>query len=292
MVGRMNIARRMWALYETYHDVTYFTPESRAATDALGCKGGWMGYFGMRAAPLGAATPELVTATFYNFHSSLVRRALPDAWQVATPDEFLATRLAGAGAALRRIVGADVLANTAEAAELAKRAAGHAPAGGRPLGAANTALPWPDEPYLALWQAATVLRESRGDGHVAALVAAGLDPVETLVIFVADNGLDHEALRRARGWPKADWAAAGDRLRDRGLLDETGKLTETGAELRSWVEERTDQAATAPWRALGDQDTNRLAELLIPVVRSLAGGNDALRTNPMALDVNAVLADG
>src|SRR5437588_9745184 len=95
------LARRMWVRYETFHDVTYFTPESRAATDALGCKGGWMGYFGMRAAPLGAATPELVTSVFYNFHPSLVRRALPDAWRIASPERFLATRLAGAGAALR-----------------------------------------------------------------------------------------------------------------------------------------------------------------------------------------------
>ena len=90
-----SIARDMWVRFETYHDVTYFTPESRAATDALGCKGGWMGYFGMRAAPLGAAPPELVTATFYNFHPSRVARVIPDAWEIASPQRFLETRLSG-----------------------------------------------------------------------------------------------------------------------------------------------------------------------------------------------------
>src|SRR5829696_4032017 len=97
-------ARRMWRLLETYHGVTYFTPQSRAATDAIGCKGGWMGYFGNRAAPLGAAPPELVTAVFYNFHRDRVARALPDAWRIAEPRRFLQARLDGVDAALRDLL--------------------------------------------------------------------------------------------------------------------------------------------------------------------------------------------
>jgi hypothetical protein len=125
-------ARRMWVRYETFHDVTYFTPESRAAADELGCKGGWMGYFGMRAAPLGAATPERAVSAFYNFHRSLVHRALPDAWEIASPERFLAARLLGADQSLRRMLGEDVLTGQAmaEAAELAVRAAGFAQTGG------------------------------------------------------------------------------------------------------------------------------------------------------------------
>src|SRR2546421_12354026 len=120
-----SVARDMWVRFETYHDVTYFTPESRAATDALGCKGGWMGYFGMRAAPLGAAAPELVIATFYNFHPSRVARAIPDAWEIASPQRFLDTRLSGVDGALRRMLPADVLAGSvlAEAAGLIREAA-------------------------------------------------------------------------------------------------------------------------------------------------------------------------
>ncbi|WP_192909646.1 SCO6745 family protein [Gandjariella thermophila] len=99
------VARRMWVRFETYHDVTYFTPEARAATDDLGCLGGWMGYFGTRAAPLGAASPEAVTSAFYNFHPSRVARALPDAWRIGKPDRYLEARLAGADGALRRMLG-------------------------------------------------------------------------------------------------------------------------------------------------------------------------------------------
>ncbi len=286
------LARRMWVRYETWHDVTYFTPESRAVTDALGCQGGWMGYFGMRAAPLGAASPEQVTSAFYNFHPSLVRRALPDAWQVAGPRQFLAARLAGADGALRRMLGDAVVTGpeVAEAAELTARAAGFAATAGRPLAAANAVLPLPDEPHLALWQASTVLRESRGDGHVAALIAADLDPVETLAIFAVEQGMDAGYLRRARGLPEAEWSAGVTRLRDRGLLDGVGGLTEAGRQLRAWVERRTDQAAAGPWRALGAADTERLAGLLLPFARKLAASNEAMRTNPMALDATALLA--
>jgi helix-turn-helix protein len=285
-------ARRMWLRFEPYHDVTYFTPESRAATDALGCRGGWMGYFGMRAAPLGAASAEQVASAFYNFHPGRVHRALPDAWAVAAPEEFLATRLAGVDRALRRLLGWEVLSGpaVAEAAELATAAAGYAPVAGRPLAAANARLPWPDQPHLALWQATTTLRESRGDGHVAALVTAGLDPCETLVCFAADKGLDADYMQQARGWSSAQWKSAARRLGERGLLDGAGALTDEGRALRRWVEERTDMAAAAPWEALGDTRTNRLAELLEPLARKLSENNDAMRVNPMALAAGSIRA--
>ena len=280
-----SIARDMWVRFETFLDVTYFTPESRAATDALGCKGGWMGYFGMRAAPFGAASPELVTATFYNFHPNRVARALPDAWKIAAPERFLATRLSGVDGALRRMVPAGVLDGKefAEAAGLMRRAAESAPIAGRPIAAANAALPWPEEPHLALWQAATRLRESRGDGHVAALVSAGLDPCETLVIFAADKGLTAEYLQVARGWSAQEWERARDRLVSRGLLTGAGALTEEGAAVRAWVEERTDAEAEAPWLALGDSACARLAELLNPISLYIAESNEAMKTNPLGL---------
>jgi hypothetical protein len=286
-----NVARQMWVRFETYHDVTYFTTESRAATDALGCKGGWMGYFGTRAAPLGAASPELVTATFYNFDPSRVARAIPDAWTIATPEAFLHTRLSGVDGALRRMLGDEVIsgAHLAEAADLMRAAAEHAPIGGRPLAAANAALPWPAEPHLVLWQAATRLRESRGDGHVAALVAGGLDPCETLVLFGADTGLGADYLRAARGWSPAEWAAAQQRLVERGLLTEQAELTTEGAALRQRVEEQTDLAASRPWQQLGERRTERLAELLTPMALRIAQVNQFMEVNPMGLAPSAEL---
>jgi len=290
VVAMTALARRMWLRFEPYHAVTYFTPESRAATDALGCRGGWMGYFGMRAAPLGAASAEQVTSAFYNFHPSRVHRALPDAWTAAPPEAFLETRLAGVDRALRRLLGEEVLSGSAlaEAAELAVTAAKHASTAGRPLAAANARLPWPDQPHLALWQATTLLRESRGDGHVAALVTAQLDPCEALVCFAADNSLEAGYMRQARGWSTEEWEEATERLRKRGLLDGAGALTDEGTALRRWVEERTDLSAMGPWTALGDAATNRLAQLLEPLALALMENNDAMRLNPMALTAAAI----
>lgn len=274
----------MWQALEPYHAVTYFAPESREATTALGCKGGWMSYFALRAAPLGAAPAELVTATFYNFHPGRVGRAIPAAWEAANPPDFVAARTRSVDAALRRLLG-DVVesAEVAEAAELAREAALAAPVAGRPLAAANAPLPWPDEPHLVLWHAQTLLRESRGDGHVSALVSAGLSPCEALVTFAADGLAVADALRGARGWSEAEWADASGRLRRRGLLDEAGKLTDEGAALRSWVEERTDLGAEASWSALGHARCERLVELAGPLVRMIVDNGGFAVDNPMGL---------
>ncbi|WP_424188904.1 SCO6745 family protein [Actinokineospora sp. G85] len=283
-------ARTLWQCYEPYHVVTYFTPESIAETDALGCKGRWMGYFGMRAAPLGAAPAWLVTSLFYNFHPSRVDKALPEAWSVASPAEFLAARLRGVDGALRRMLGEAVSSpEVVEAADLARTAASWAPTAGRPLGAANAALDLPEEPHLALWQAITTLRESRGDGHVAALVTAGLDPVEALVVFAVDTGLEAQYMRTARAVPEDEWDDASRRLAERGVLDGSGGLTEEGAELRESVEALTDQAAEGPWLELGEDGSARFAELMAPLSLAITRQNDVMRVNPMALAPEADL---
>lgn len=276
--------RDLWLRFETYHDVTYFSPESRAVTDALGCKGGWMGYFAQRAAPLGAVPPEIVTAAFYSFHPRMVARALPDAWQVADPARFLDARLEGVDRALRRMLeNLDV----AEAADLAGEAADAAQIAGRVLAAANRALPVPDEPHLALWQACTTLRESRGDGHIAALVAADLTPCETLVLFSADKNIDPAYMRVARGWSEEEWREAEASLTGRGLFDDG--LTSAGRALREDVERRTDEAAARPWDVLGEAGTARFVALMTPIARRLGHLNEAMRTNPMAIDPVAQL---
>jgi hypothetical protein len=259
-------ARQLWLRFEPYHDVTYFTPESRSATDALGCKGGWMGYFGMRAAPLGAASPELVTAVFYNFAPRMVARALPDAWAVASPEVFLEARLAGVDGALRRMLGDVSSPEIAEAAALAREAALAVDVAGRPLAAANRALPWPSEPHLALWHACTILREARGDGHVAALVAHGVGPCQALALYAREHSLDPAYMRTARGWTVEEWEAS----------DVPGDLAA--------VERATDAAALAPWEALGTGRTSRFIELMTPLALRIGSANEAMRVNPMALD--------
>jgi DNA-binding MarR family transcriptional regulator len=233
--------------------------------------------------------PEIVTACFYNFHPSRVARAVPDVWLVAAPEVYLDIRLSATDAALRRLVGEAGLrsAEVAEAAELARQAALAAPVPGRPLGAANAALPWPEPPHLALWHAQTVLRETRGDGHIAALLTAGLDPCEALVLFAADTeDLDPTWLRERRGWSEPEWAAASKRLAERGLLDGDGLdagLTDAGRATRDEVERHTDELSAAPWERLGERRSERLVELVRPLVRAIVDGGAFLPANPMGL---------
>ncbi|GAA1110861.1 hypothetical protein GCM10009630_04910 [Kribbella jejuensis] len=279
----------MWKALEPFHAVTYFAPETRQATDALGLKGGWMSYFGCRAAPLGAVGPEIVSSVFYNFHPAMVARSLPDAWTYATPAQLLDARLGAVDNAVRRLSGTPPYQTVwssgvfDRAAELARRAAELAPTAGRVLAAANAALEWPTEPHLVLWHATTILRESRGDGHVAALVAAGLSPCQALVTISAAGGPAKEVFQVNRRWSDDEWAAASDDLRERGLLDGSGALTADGIALRQQVEDTTDALADQGWRALGDVLSTELHELVHPLSAVLMADGLIPADNPMAL---------
>lgn len=276
----MNRAREMWKVLEPFHAITYFSPETRKATDALGLKGGWMSYFGCRAAPLGPAGPEIVAAVFYNFHPAMVARSLPDAWTYATPAQLLDARLTAVDTAVRRLFAGGAFER---AAELGRRAAELAPVAGRPIAAANAALEWPTEPHLVLWQATTILRESRGDGHVAALVAAGLSPCQALVTISAAGGPAKEVFQLNRRWSDEEWAAASDDLRSRGLLDADGALTDAGRVLRQQVEDTTDALADQGWRALGDDLSSELYDVVRPFSAELMSAGLIPADNPMAM---------
>jgi hypothetical protein len=280
-----HVSRRMWRVFEPYHAVAYFAGEVRRATDALGLKGGWMSYFGTRAAPLGAVPAEVVIAVFYNFHPEMVRRAIPDAWSYASPEALLLARLEGVDQSLRRLLGPEVAADPdiAEAAELARAAAEATGIEGRPLGAANAALAWPVEPHLVLWHATTILREARGDGHVASLLTAGLSPAEALATASAAGGPPAEMLQTYRRWSQDQWSAAVERLRARGWLDADGALTLTGQAGRAEVELRTDELARPPWDAIGETRRARLEALLLPVRERLLAAGAFPVPNPMGL---------
>lgn len=259
----LGLVRQMWRLMEPVHAIVYYAPEvfARLAKLGFGTETRWPGYFPLRAAPLGAVGPELVSAAFYSFNPVMVREYIPDAWQLATPGDVLAARLDGMDEALGAIT-KDL--DLAEAADLARRLVNGVSTVGRPLGAANADLPWPDEPHLALWHAATVMREVRGDGHVAALLTAGLDPVEALVSF-AGVGAAPRAVFASRGWSGEDWEAAEARLVERGWLNEDGTATEAGHAGRDEVERMTDELVAPAYRAFGADRVGRFAQLLMPV---------------------------
>jgi helix-turn-helix protein len=268
-------ARETWQTIEPYHGAVYFSPEARTAYADLGVDG-QPGYFASRAAALGPVAPEVVIATFYNFNPEAVRAALPAVWKSASPEDFLAARLRGIDGTLRRILGAEVLASAGlrRAAELGRRAAEAtlAQLHGRPLFAAHAALPWPDEPHLVLWHAQTLLREFRGDGHIMALLDAGLNGIESLVTHAVAGPVGAEALRTTRSWSPHDWAEAVEGLRARGWLTSGPDLafTPEGKERRSAVEEATDRLAAAPYTALGPGGCDELRDLVRPCSTALA----------------------
>ncbi|WP_233273252.1 SCO6745 family protein [Streptomyces broussonetiae] len=279
------MARALWERYEPVHDLVYFAPEVRRTADALGLRGYWMGYFALRAAPLGAVSPSVVTSCFYVFHPARVARALPDAWAYATPGEVLTARHDALDAAMTGLFGADTVgsADFAEAADLAWEAAAAADTTGRVLAAANQALERPERPTARLWQGLTTLREHRGDSHVAALVSQGLGPVEAMLLKAAAGESDGEFLRETRKWERTDWEAAGARLCERDLLTADGSLTPAGTALRLQVEALTDAAAEHPWTALGAGRTTRLAELLAPLARTVETSGLLPAGNPVGM---------
>ncbi len=279
-----SVARRMWLATEPYHAVVYFAAEPRAAYDGAGLRGGWMGYFASRSAAMGPVPAAVVIATFFNFHPRMVRRAIPDAWGFAAPERVLAARRAGVDAALRRLLGDWCGGPEAvEAADLAHRAAEHCDPAGRPLHAAHADLDWPEEPHVSLWHALTLLREFRGDGHVTSLLAEGIDGCEAHITLSSNSGMPADVFRRARGWSEEEWAAAEDRLRARGWLRDDGIPTDAGHAVRDAVEARTDTLALAPWRHLGEEGCQRLADLLRPAVARITGGDGLPYPNPMGL---------
>ncbi len=284
------LARRFFDRFEPVHAVTYFAPEARAAFDGLGYRGFWMGYFAARSAPLGMVPREVVAAIFYNFARERVAKALPAAWEIAGPEAALRARQDSAVAALRRYgIGADE--NVRAAAELAGRAARRAPLDGRPLFAANLALPWPEDPLAALWHAATLLREQRGDAHVAVLAAAGVSGRESNVLHAVAAGISREYIARARDYDDAAWHHQQRRLAERGLLNDDGSLTAAGRELNDHVESTTDTLALSALEALSDDEVETLFQALTPITRTVVAGGDLPSVTPMGLR-RAELDDG
>jgi hypothetical protein len=282
-------ARRMWTLFEPVHVVTYFSAEALDAFEQAGLRGFWRGYFAGRAAPMGPVGAAPVISAFFVFAPAMARRALPSVWDLTSPDEALRVRTAGAVAGIRRLTGipaCDAVPEPVhEAADLLAAAITSLEPAGRAIAAPNMELAVPDEPVARLWHAATLLREHRFDGHVAALVAADIDGPEALVLRTGVElaiqagapghvgpGWRRDQMQAVRGWTDAELDAAARRLTERGLITENGVATAAAMELHRDVEAATDVAAARPWAWLGPDRTARLDEVLRPIAVACAAG--------------------
>ncbi len=257
---------KFWRSVEVLHDVVYFAPDSKARYEALGLKGYWMGYFASRSAALGTPSPELVIATFHGFAPQMVRRALPDAWSLASRDDILKARLDLARDALAPGVGAAEVDTGKVAKDLEAIVAGLDFAG-KPLAAAHASLEKPADDIGLLWWAASVIREYRGDCHLAVLGAAGLNGTSANTLAVA-AGLAVGEQRNMRGWTEEEWAAGYAELAGRGWVDADGTITESGASARKQIEDATDRVCHAGM----DKEATGRAITVEDAVRALARG--------------------
>lgn len=252
------VARKMWRTLEPYHSFVYFAPQVAH-----------LDYFAARAAPMGPVPAEVVVATFFNFSPALVAASLPAAWDRMSPAAWVAARMEAVDKVLHELL--DDVTVTREAAALARRAAEACDPAGRALFGGYASLAWPDDdqPHLVLWHAISLLREFRGDGHVAALVGEGLDGCQALVMHAADGEVPRAFLQGSRGWSDLEWETAEAWLRERGWVDPDGALTEAGRATRERYERVTDEVSLAPWRALGQDDCDRLRAMVRPWSRAV-----------------------
>ncbi|MEN3273171.1 MAG: hypothetical protein V7636_1932 [Actinomycetota bacterium] len=282
MSDAQRTARLLWQYGEPIHAVMFFAPETQAATDALGLKGGWMSYFGCRAAPLGEVTTEVVTSIFYGFNRRVVERAIPDAWSYASPTALLEARLSAMDLALRRLLDDEIDSDaTRRAAALAMAIVDEGDFSGLALGATNAALAWPDAPHLQLWQALGAIREGRGDGHVACLVAEQIGPCESLVLQGATGRSDADALRSRRGWSVEEWRDALDRLTGRGMVDGDGHITNAGDRARELIEMMTDRVAASTIPI--DDRASELVDVMRPLAERIMAAGEVPQQNNMGL---------
>ncbi len=268
------VARRLFELTEPIAAVGFTADEPNEAMAELGLRGYWDGYFAGRAAPLGVVPAEVVHAAFYNFADGEVARHVPKVWETTTPDAAYAARLRGCVAALRRILGEPGGGDeVSRAADLLVRAATSAPIEGRVMYAGLRALPLPGEPLALLWHASNMLREHRGDGHVVALVAAGIGGLESHVLCALDMGIHPaESFGRIHHLPRRQLSGVMEGLRRRGLIDPDGRFTQAGRETKARIEAMTDALAAAPYQALGAEELDELVTALEPIARRVGAG--------------------
>ena len=264
----------MFELLEPICLVTFLADECNQELAALGHRTYWDGYFASRAAPLGRVPAQVVHAAFYSFAEGEAARHIPSAWETIPPEASVAARMRGSTASLRRILG-DELADSpglARAADLTTKAATSAPTEGRVMYAGMRTLPVPSAPVARLWHSATMLREHRGDGHIAALVGARIGGTEAHVLSALEMGIHPpESFGRIHHLPKKQLAAVMAGMRERGLIDADGYFTDAGRETKQRIEALTDELASPPYDTLSPAELDELIAELEPITAKLAG---------------------
>jgi hypothetical protein len=270
-----SLARRMFELVEPIGVIPYSADEPNEAMFALGFTNYWDTYFAGRSAPLGLVPAEVVDALFYNFAPGEVARHIPKVWRTTTPEAAIAARQRGCANALRRILSDHVDSPAfARATELMLKAATSAPYEGRPMYAALRAVPVPEDVVERFFHAASLLREHRGDGHIAALMIERVGRLEAHVLLALDMGMPAEKFGRIHHLPAAQLGSVIDGMRARGLIGEDGWLSEQGRAVKQRVEAFTDDLAAPPYEVLEPDELHELIATLEPLTALLLAAQD------------------
>jgi Helix-turn-helix family len=202
-----------------------------------------------RASVLGEPEGTVVAAAFGVYEPGLIASLYDAGRATCSLAEVRAAKESGAVAALREVLstpdGLDVVV------EGLRRGAAAADSTGRAFHAGLTALSWPEDPLGQLWHAATILREHRGDSHLAACVACGLTGLEANLLTELWVGWEAQAYAGSRAWSPEAMDAATAVLTTRGLIAD-GALTAEGRALRDGIEETTDRLVQPVVEAIGD----------------------------------------
>ena len=267
------VARGIWAAVEPVASSVYFAPEAHRNYHALGFDASsrsagkvqypdMVAYFTSRGACLGPdVSGHLVASAFGVFKRPMVVEAVSAGWQITDQEAVLEARERGQVAMLERVLGASP-DGLGWATGVLQRMVEHAPGEGRALFSGLLSLGYPDDSMGAFWRAADLVREHRGDSHIAAWIAADLDACEIGVLTDPWRGQPLKSWVRSRGWTEEELDAAIERLRSRGYLD-GDELTTSGRTLREDIEQATDAMEVRVVRSLGD-DADRLFELFDP----------------------------
>jgi hypothetical protein len=272
------VSRRLRSRADGILAAVWFMPEAATGFTDLGLSTG-ASTLGSRAAPLGRVPGAVAATVLAPMCPRAAAPAIDEAWSRTDPETLLAARLRAATAHLVRVLGAEP-PGVERAVALLRPVVDAAPAEGHPLFAGLRSLPWPGTPLGDLWRACDMVRERRGGSHLNAWVAAGLDPVELLLLTEQWRTKPNPGSAGAAGmgWSDAEAAAGRDGLRARGLLDAGDRITEAGRGLRDEVERATDRQERPLVEALRD-GVDELFDLLAPWARAVvaSAGTDFAR---------------
>jgi len=245
--GWQSPARRLRDAIEPIATICYWSEPAYDAYAALGLDF-LQGYVWSRGCVLGEPDGSVVAAAFGVFEPGLIVQLYDAARAAAGLADIRAARETGAVTALRTVLGAPE--QVAEVTGALRRAAEAMDTAGRPLFAGLAGMPWPADELGRLWHACAMLRELRGDSHLAACMAAGLTGLQANILTELQVGWPLHSYTATRGWPPEAMNLATISLRERGLIGDDA-LTGAGASLRADIEEATDRQLAPVRDAIG-----------------------------------------